>query len=76
MGGARSHTMDESLIHLQRLSHVVDEPGGRAEAPRHMALPWSHGPLGYIVLAQLSVDAYSRGEWASVVEEASVEGNL
>ena len=71
-----SHTMDESLIHLQRFGHVVDEPGGRAEAPRHMALPWSHGPLGYIVLAQLSVDAYSRGEWTSVVEEASVEGNL
>ena len=68
--------MDESLIHLQRLGHVVDEPRGRAEAPRHMALPGSHGPLGDIVLAQLRVDAYSCGEWASVVEEASVEGNL
>ena len=71
-----SRMTDESLIHLERLSHVVDEPGGRAETPRHMALPGSHGPLGHIVLAKLSVDVYSCREWASVVEEASVEGNL
>ena len=65
-----------SLIELERLSQVVNEPGAATEAPRHVALPGSHNPVCDRIRTQLRVDVRSHGEWASVIKKTDIHGDL